>query len=209
MKSLRAIAVLFTVAACTGERGPPGNPGPEGPPGQKGDLGDPGQMGSAGEKGDQGMPGEAGATPYLLTNLQQGTITYADADNVISILQQRAIAPDAGAFVVRAHISGTVAKRDGATLCRVEVGLRRDQQPAALVLQNLGVFEAPATGKLEVSVGATMATDVQLTANQEILFHLETKRIDPDCAAGAGAERVAQIFGQLEISFHRGTIPVP
>jgi hypothetical protein len=160
-------------------------------------------------QGDRGMDGAEGGTPYLLTNVQQATITFADADNVLSVLQQRVRAPETGAFLVRAHFSGTVAKRDQAARCRVEVSLRRDQQVVPLVLQNVGVFEAPAAGKLEIGVGTTLVAQIATMPAEEILFHLEVKRADPECAVGAGAERVAQIFGQLELSFHRYVLTVP
>lgn len=203
-----AAAAFLSAAACA-DRGPPGNPGPEGPPGPRGETGAQGEQGVQGPQGGNGRDGEEGGTPYLLTNVQQGTITFADNDNIISVLQQRVLPPQSGALLVRAHFSGTVAKRDGASRCRVEVSLRKNQETVALGLQNLGVFEAPAGGKLETSVAASIVKEVEATAGQEILFHLEAKRADPECAAGAGAERVAQIFGQLEISFHRYQIPAP
>lgn len=207
MKSWIAAALLLA-SACA-DRGPPGNPGPEGPPGPRGETGAKGDPGVQGPQGQNGRDGEEGGTPILLTNVQQGAITFADNDNVISILQLRVAPPQTGALLVRAHFSGTVAKRDGASRCRVEVSLRRNQETIALGLQNVGIFEAPVAGKLETSVAASIVTQVEATAGQEILFHLEAKRADPECAAGAGAERVAQIFGQLEISFHRYQIPAP
>jgi hypothetical protein len=162
-----------------------------------------------GSMGNQGLDGAEGGTPILLTNQQVGTITYADGAAVISVMQQAVNVPISGVYLVRAHFSGTVAKRDGAARCRVEVSLRRDQEPVALALQNVGVFEAPLAGKLEISVGASIVTALDVTAGSQILFHLETKRLDPECASGAGAERVAQIFGQLEVSYHRYGIPTP
>jgi hypothetical protein len=111
--------------------------------------------------------------------------------------------------MVRANFSGSVTKRDGGQLCRVEVSLRRDQEATPLALQNVGVFDAPLAGRLELGVAAHLISLVDVTANQEVLFHLEARRIDADCAAGAGAERVAQLLGQLAITFHRTLLPVP
>lgn len=201
-------AALLLCAACA-DRGPPGNPGPEGPTGPKGDRGERGEQGAIGPTGMNGRDGAEGGTPILLTNPQIGTITYADAGNVISVMQQGVNAPLDGVYLVRAHFSGTVAKRDGAPRCRVEVSLRRDQEVVALALQNVGIFEAPLAGKLEISVSADIVTAIPVTAGSQMLLHLETKRLDPECTAGAGAERVAQIFGQLEISYHVYSIPTP
>jgi hypothetical protein len=207
----RSPIVLLVVLAGCAERGPPGNPGGEGPRGPQGEQGLTGEMGPPGPKGDKGDKGDMGegGTPYLVTNVHSMPITYADGDNVISVLQQRVRATETGRLIVRAHFSGTVKKRDGAPRCRVEVALRQDQQPAPLSLQNIGVFEGPVAGALEISVAADLISLVEVTAGSEPLFHLETRRLDAECAAGAGAERLAQIFGQLEITFHRYLLPIP
>jgi hypothetical protein len=211
VRLILAAFFLATTTACA-ERGLPGNPGPEGPRGPQGAPGERGPQGEQGLQGDPGPKGDMGegGTPFLATNLRSMSITYADAGNVVSLLQQRVRAPEAGTLLVRANFSGTVVKRDAAALCRVEVALRQDQQATPLSLQNVGIFDAPTTGRLELSVAADLISLVEVTnPATEVLFHLEARRLDPECAAGAGAERVAQLFGQLQITFHRTLLPVP
>lgn len=207
MRRVLLSALFAALAACKGEDGPPGNPGPEGPQGPQGAQGAQGVQGAPGERGPPGNDGREGGTPALLTNRMTARLTYADANAVIELGQLTVTAPEAGALFVRAHFTGTVVKRDGAGFCRVQVAVRRDQEAQALDAQNLGVFGAPVAGRLEVSVATTLAASVDMATGQDIQLHLEMRRLDDDCAFGAGPELVAQIFGQLDLGFHRFRLP--
>lgn len=153
--------------------------------------------------GQDGQDGREGGTPYLVSNPFSRVLQFGDADAVLELGQQTVVAPEAGTLLVRAHFGGTVAKRDGATVCRVQVGVRKDQDAIQLVSQNVGIREAPAAGKLETTVGASLVGQIPVQAAQSVLLRLEMQRFDDECANGAGATQIAQIFGQLDISFHR------
>lgn len=199
------LSLLFALG-CRGKSGPQGNPGPQGDPGPQGEAGPAGPVGPpgpAGMNGQDGRDGREGGTPYLVSNPFSRVLQYGDADAVLELGQQTVVAPEDGTLLVRAHFGGTVAKRDGAGLCRVQVGVRKDQDAIQLVSQNVGVREAPVTGKLEVSVGTTLVAQVPVLSGQTVLLRLEMQRFDDECAEGAGATQIAQIFGQLDLSFHR------
>lgn len=206
-RSALAGALVLVLAACEGERGEPGNPGPEGPAGPAGAVGATGPAGPTGPTGAPGRDGREGGTPYLVTNPVSGTIQFGDGDAVQELVQVPVLAPDEGDLTVKAHYSGTVAKRDGSGFCRVEVRVRRDQEPAPFLTQNVGIFGAPVAGRLDVSVGTTLLGVLPVTAGETILLRMEIRRVDPECADGAGPTQIAQIFGQLELGFHRVRIP--
>lgn len=199
-------SALFGLFACSGDQGVPGNPGPQGDRGPTGATGPMGATGPAGPTGERGMDGLEGGTPVLLTNLQSSIIQFGDQDQVKEISRLTVVAPGDGGLLVRAHFSGIVAKRDGSALCRVTVGVRRDQEATQFLSQNVGVFGAPVAGRLELSVGTTLTGLMPVNAGQEVIFRLEVQRLDPECADGLGPTLVAQIFGQLEFGFHRYTL---
>ncbi len=205
MRSLLPLLWLgLGLAACTGAQGDIGNPGPEGPRGQQGEQGTPGEKGEKGDPGQPGFDGREGGTPILFANRQVAEIQFGDQDGIKDIGSGiTVVGPDEGWLLVRAHISGTVAKRDGERFCRIEVRLMRMEETTALSSQNLGVFDAPTAGRLEVSVGTTLLGRVRVSRGQEVSFKLETQRVDPECSLGAGPQRVAQIFGQMEANFYR------
>jgi hypothetical protein len=134
----------------------------------------------------------------LLTNPYDAIIQYGDGDAVMELGRVNAVAPGTGELQVRAYFSGLVAKRDGAARCRVQVRLRRDQDVQPLASDDIGIAGAPLPGKLEISVGTTLAAKVPVTAGQVVALRMEVQRLDSECAFGAGAERVAQIFGRIE-----------
>lgn len=189
--------------SCRGKTGEQGNPGPQGDPGPPGERGPPGAQGVQGIPGMNGIDGIEGGTPFLLTNPFSAQLQYGDGVTVVQIGEQQIVAPDDGTLVVRAHFSGTVAKRDNATLCRVRVGVRRDQEVAQLVSQTVGITDGPLPGRLELSVGATIVGQIPVTNGQQVLLRLEMQRLDDVCADGAGATQIAQIFGQLDVLFYR------
>lgn len=200
--ALMLSALLF--AGCRGDAGLTGNPGPEGRQGPPGLVG---PTGPAGPTGENGADGREGGTPFLLTNVFSGIIQFGDGANVIELGQQQVVPPESGALVVRGYFSGTVSKRDGATTCRVTVSVRRDQEVVPILTQNLGISAAPAAGRLETSVAATLAGRLDVAQGQAVLLRIEIRRFDDDCAQGAGTAQVAQIFGQLDVGFHRFTLP--
>lgn len=196
------LAIALLSAACRGGDGPAGNPGPQGP------IGPPGATGPAGAPGRDGAPGAAGregGTPALLTQVIARPLQYGDGDNVLELLHRTVVAPERGALFVRVYVHGVVAKRDDATSCRVTVSLRRDQQTLPVAAQTLGIVDAPRAGRLEVSVAATLAAELDLAAGEAAVLHVEVQRADPACVpAGAGGPtQVAQIFAQLEAQLHR------
>lgn len=202
------VGAALVLCACRGGDGPAGNPGPQGPAGPAG------ATGMAGMDGDDGMPGRdglEGGTPALLTNITPRPLQYADADNVLAITQQTVVAPAPGALYVRLYANGVVAKRDDATSCLIEVSIRRDQQVVPLVAQVLGIVDGPRAGRLEVSVGATLATAIDVTEGERIVLHVELRRADPACAppGAAGPTQIARIFGQLEAQFFRVSLAAP
>jgi hypothetical protein len=153
--------------------------------------------------GQNGRDGAEGGTPFLLTNPFSALLQYGDGPAVIQIGEQQITAPDDGTLVVRAHFSGTVAKRDNAMLCRVRVGVRRDQEVAQLASQTVGITDGPLAGRLEISVGSTIVGQVPVAAGQPVLLRMEMQRLDDLCADGAGATQIAQIFAQLDVLFYR------
>jgi hypothetical protein len=189
--------------SCRGKTGEQGNPGPQGDPGAMGEQGPPGAQGVQGIPGVPGIDGIEGGTPFLLTNPFSAILQYGDGPAVVQIGEQQIVAPDDGTLVIRAHFSGRVGKRDGATLCRVRVGVRRDQEIAQLVSQTVGISDGPVAGRLELSVGATVVGQIPVTVGQQVLLRLEMQRLDDVCADGAGATQIAQIFGQLDVLFYR------
>ncbi len=195
--------LLASALACRGKTGEQGNPGPQGDPGPTGPAGATGPQGIPGPSGRDGADGIEGGTPFLLTNPFSALLQYGDGPAVVEIGEQQVVGPDDGTLMVRAHFSGTVAKRDGATLCRVRVGIRQDQMVAQLASQSLGITDGPVAGRLEVSVAATLVTQVAVAEGQPVLLRLEMQRLDETCADGAGATQIAQIFGQLDVLFFR------
>jgi hypothetical protein len=189
--------------SCRGKTGEQGNPGPQGDPGPQGPPGPQGAQGIQGLPGADGADGREGGTPFLLSNPFSALLQYGDGPAVIEIGSQQLVAPDDGTLVVRAHFSGLVAKRDQATLCRVRVGVRRDQEIQQLVSQTVGISEGPLAGRLEMSVGATIVGQIDVVSGQPLLLRLEMQRLDEECADGAGATQIAQIFGQLDVLFYR------
>jgi hypothetical protein len=200
---LMLLVCAGALVACRGKTGEQGNPGPQGDPGPPGEQGPAGAQGNQGLPGDPGTNGLEGGTPFLLSNPFSALLQYGDGPAVVEIGQQQITAPDDGTLVVRAHFSGTVAKRDNATLCRIRVGVRRDQEIQQLVSQTVGITEGPLAGRLELSVGATIVGQIPVTEGQPVLLRMEMQRLDDLCADGAGATQIAQIFGQLDVLFYR------
>lgn len=199
-----ALAVV-ALGGCRGSEGQTGNPGPQGPSGPTGPAGPTGLPGRDGVAGQDGLEG---GTPTLLGNVLAQAIQYADGDSVRLISQYAIVAPATGSLLVRVYVHGVVAKRDDATSCQVEVSLRRDQDVLPLASQALGIVDAPRAGRLEVSVGGTLATNLQVAAGQRVIFHVELERADPACApaGGGGPTQIARIFAQLEAQFYRVTL---
>lgn len=193
----------MALAACTGDVGPEGNPGPEGPRGAEGPTGPAGPIGPQGAPGTPGRDGEEGATPFLLTSRFQSLIQYGHGDAVMELAPVSVVAPGDGELILRAYFSGKIIKRDGAARCRVRVSLRRGQDIQALAQEDIGIAGAPLPGKLEMSLGATLPATIPVSAGEQVTLHLEAQRLDEECALGAGAELVAQVFGQLEGTFYR------
>jgi Collagen triple helix repeat (20 copies) len=202
----REIMLLLSLAgalSCRGEVGQPGNPGPQGDPGPQGPPGPMGAQGIDGMPGEDGLNGQEGGTPFLISNPFAALLQYGDGPVVVEIGQQELIAPGTGTLAVRAHFSGTVAKRDQATLCRLRVGVRQDNAIQQLVSQSIGITDGPLAGRLELSVGATLVGQIPVEVGQPVLLRLEMQRLDDVCADGAGATQIAQIFGQLDVLFYK------
>jgi hypothetical protein len=160
--------------------------------------------------GPLGPPGlDAPDSAYLLTNLRSGRLQFGDQDNVVQVFEQRVGAPVDGVLVVRAHFSGSVTKRAGATRCLVRVQVRQDQEAVPLFAQNVGVLEGPAAERLQLSVSGTLAGTVALAGGTSTLLRFELQRADPDCAptGAGGAEQIAQIFGQLDVQLFQTPLP--
>jgi collagen triple helix repeat protein len=211
--ALLLAASSLAIGGCKGDRGevgPQGNPGsegPRGPMGPDGPQGPMGAMGLMGMVGPKGQDGREGGTPFLVANPQQKLLTYGDGTDTLEIMRQSVVAPDAGSLLVRAYFSGTVTKRDGGAACRVAVSIRKDQDPVALESQNVGITGAPQAGQLVLGVSTVFASKIDVTANQAVVLHAEMKRLDDDCASGAGATQIAQIFAQLDVGFYRVALP--
>ncbi len=207
VRAVLALA-LFSLGllACSGPEGKPGSAGPPGPMGEVGPTGPTGPAGPMGPPGQNGQPGPEGGTPILLTDPDSTTLTFADGAAIQEFASYRVIAPAAGFFMIRTHFNGTVAKRDGSTRCYVAVRVRLDQEPTPLVLQNVGVFEAPAAGRLDVSVAAPLAGRIEVQEGQNIQIRLELQRQTDDCADGLGPTVIAQITGQTEVAWFRNNI---
>lgn len=205
----RSAALCFALGACSGDPGPQGNPGPAGAPGPRGPEGPQGVEGPTGPMGPAGR--DAPEAAFLLTNLRSSLLQYGDQENVLQVFEQRVGAPADGTFLVRAHFSGSVTKRAGAQRCLVRVQVRRDQETVALAAQNVGVLDGPDTARLQISVSGTLMGTVPVAEGASTLLRFEVQRADPDCAppGAAGAEQIAQVFGQLEVQFFRGTLPTP
>ena len=205
MKTSKHMLALLVASAlsCRGKTGEPGNPGPEGPPGPQGEQGPPGAMGEQGLPGEDGMDGLEGGTPFLVSNPFSALLQYGDGPAVVEIGQQQITAPDDGTLLVKSHFSGVVAKRDGANLCRVRVGVRQDNELQQLISQSVGINEGPVAGRVELSVGATIVGQIPVARGQPVLLRMEMQRLDDVCADGAGATQIAQIFAQLDLLFYR------
>ncbi|MCA9552776.1 MAG: collagen-like protein [Myxococcales bacterium] len=199
-----AALTLAALVGCKGEAGPAGNPGPEGPAGTPGATGAVGPVGPVGPQGATGQPGAEGGTPYLLTNPFRKVLQYGDRDATLELgTPVDVVAPGDGDLLVRAHYTGTVAKRDGSGFCRIEVRLRLNQDPSPLLAQNLGIFGAPVAGRLDLGVHTTLAGVIPVQSGEVVRMRLELRRVDPECADGEGPTQIADIFGQLEVGFHR------
>lgn len=204
--ALAVLALVLGIVGCRGGDGPAGNPGSQGPQGPPGAVG---PTGAPGRDGMDGRDGLEGGTPTLLTNVIPRPLQYGDADNVLEIMQQTLVAPANGAVVVRLYAHGVVAKRDDATSCQVEVSVRRDQQTLPLAAQTVGIVDGPRAGRLEISVGVTLATRLEVTEGERIVLHVEMEKSDPACApaGAAGPTQIARIFAQLEAQFFRVALP--
>ncbi|MEQ8978426.1 MAG: collagen-like protein [Deltaproteobacteria bacterium] len=196
----------FLLAACSGPDGSPGSPGPQGPMGAPGPTGPTGATGVQGAAGAPGQPGPEGGTPILLTQPAVATLTFADGPAIQQFDSFRVVAPGSGYFMIRTNFTGTVAKRDGSTRCYVSVRFRLDQEPVPLVLQNVGVFDAPAVGRLDVSVAAPLVGVVPVDVQDTVLVRLELQRQVEECADGNGNTQIAQITAQTEVSWFRNVI---
>lgn len=206
--SLTAIAIVIAGLGCDGEQGVPGNPGPEGRQGPEGPQGPSGPIGDPGQRGQIGQDGREGGTPFLVTNnLTAGVIQYGNGTDVVEVFSQRVVPPETGVLVLRAHFTGTVVKRDGATTCRVAVSVRRDQEVQPLFAQNVGISDAALAGRLELSIAATLVRAIDVAGGQPIVLHVEIRRFDDTCASGGGPTQVAQVFAQLDLGFHRILLP--
>jgi hypothetical protein len=204
--TLLAVALALAATACSGDQGPQGNPGPQGDRGPPGATGPAGARGEPGPDGRAGLDGREGGTPVYLTPAStpfRGELQFGDGEQVIELGQLTVTAPGDGALLVRAYVSGTVAKRDGSGFCRVTVAVRRDRDAAPFLRQNVGVFGAPVSGRLDVSVGTTLAGQLPVSAGQEVLLRVELSRFDDQCADGAGPTLIAQLAAQLELGFYR------
>lgn len=168
-------------------------------------------MGPAGATGPTGTGGGGAGPAFLLTNRAMRVLQYGDADTTLEVLAQRVTAPEAGVLLVRAYYSGSVAKRSDGQRCLVAVSLRKNQDALALVNENVGILAGAAGAKTEISVGGVLAARVDVAAGEEVQFHLEIRRADPDCApnGAGGPEQIAQVFGQLELELLKTALPVP
>lgn len=174
-----------------------GQPGPTGP------------TGATGVQGPPGLPGQdglEGGTPILLTQPAQFTLTFAEGGAIQQFDDFRVVAPGSGYFLIRTNFTGTVAKRDGSTRCYVALRVRLDQDPVPLVLQNVGVFDAPAVGRLDVSIAAPLVGVVPVDTQDTVRVRLELQRQVDECADGNGNTVIAQITAQTEISWFRNVI---
>ncbi len=207
--------LAFALTGCQGEAGRPGNPGPQGDPGPTGAVGAAGPVGPTGPVGATGMPGQNGMNgqdgtdgtqPVFMSNPFSGILQYSDGTAVLEIGAVTVVAPADGQLFVRGHFSGTVIKRAGAVRCRVEVALRKDREIAPYLLQNLGVFDAPIADRYELSVAATLAGPLAVTAGQRVTVRLEIRRFDDECADGQGGTPIAQLFGQLDLAFSQAAL---
>ena len=203
MRARIAVSVLSValVAGCP-DVGDPGNPGAEGAVGATGATGAAGPQGPMGQMGPPGQDGRPGLTPYLLTDPVVGEIQFGDGAAILEIAQLPLVAPGPGDLAVRVHYQGTVAKRDQSTRCTVEVRVRRDQDVAPLAAENLGIFEAPANERVDLGVRATLSHVIPVQQGESMLLRAEIRRVDPDCADGAGPTRIARLSVQFEVGFH-------
>ena len=201
--SFNTAIVAAMALACA--QGDPGNPGSQGNPGPTGPSG---VAGTTGPMGMQGMPGEEGGTRTLLTNPFMGVLQYADQDNVIEIVQQQVIAPGPGALIFRAYFHGTVAKRADGLTCLVTIALRRDQLPAALISQNVGILQGEMGQREEITVGGTLAARADVAGGETVTMRAELSKLSEDCApmGAAGATQIAQMSVQLEVQHFRRTL---
>lgn len=202
----RALALggwLALATACTGDVGVQGNPGPEGPPGAAGMTGGTGPQGTIGPQGTGGLDGREGGTPYYLSNRIEGVIQFADVGLTKELLQLPVVAPDDGELVIKAHWTGTVAKRDGVGFCRVKVGIRKNQDPTPFLSDDIGIFGAPLAGRLDLGANLTQVGSVTVRQGEVVLLRIELGPADSECANGAGSTQIARLFPQLELGFHR------
>lgn len=206
-RALFALATLALAAACKGEAGPVGNPGSIGAPGPDGPAGPPGAMGPAGATGTPGLNGLEGGTPFVLTNAFEGVIQFGDGAQTIALGSVDLVPEQDGAYLVRVHYRGSVAKRDQTGFCRVAVRVVQAGVPGALLEELVGVHGAPVAGRLELSVGGTMQTLVQAIRGAPVTLGVEIERFDDNCADGAGPEQVARIAAQVDATFHRFSVP--
>lgn len=201
------IAVLVSLAtACSGPDGVPGTAGPQGPPGAAGPAGPTGPTGAPGPRGVDGDPGPEGGTPILLSTPAAVQLLFSDGGAIQQFDTFEVIPPGDGYFLIRTNFTGSVAKRDGSSRCIVAVRVRLDQDPVPLVLQNVGVFEAPTVGRLDVSVNAPLVGTVAVQAAEPVLVRLELQRQTDECADGNGNTQIADIRAQAEISWFRNTL---
>ena len=200
------VAAILPLGACEGRAGAPGPAGPQGPSGPAGPAGPEGPAGTPGEQGVDGQPGPEGGTPVLLTTPDMVTLTGEQADAVIELGQHTVRSPLPGYLLIRAQFTGTVSKRDGAARCYVAVRLRLDQDPVPVAQDNLGVFDAPANGRIDTSVSAALAVLIQVEEDTDRVLRLEIQRGVDDCVASP-ADQVAVMTGQLEVAYHRNLFP--
>lgn len=203
---LTTAVCALALVACSGPDGSPGEAGPVGATGAVGPTGPTGATGVQGSPGDPGQPGLEGGTPILLTQPAIATLTFADGPAIQQFDDFRVVAPGTGFFLIRTNFTGTVAKRDGSTRCFVSVRVRLDQEPVPLMLQNVGVFDAPAVGRLDVSVAAPLVGVVPVELQDTVLVRIELQRQVDECADGMGNTQIAQITAQTEVSWFRNMI---
>ena len=99
---LLAVMMSLSLAACSREPGPKGDPGPQGPAGPQGAqgiqgvAGPQGQQGPQGPQGPQGKPGDKGdpGTPTLRSVQADGAVSCDANETLVSVFCPSGGAPD-------------------------------------------------------------------------------------------------------------------
>ena len=129
-----------------------------------------------------------------------------DDRQVKEIATRRVVFPDDGLFVVRVHLRGTVNKPDAGSQCTFEAGVRRDQEPAAMVRQRFGIFDAPVGSYRTHGVSVVLASTVEGRAGEEVLLRAEVQRTELSCGATSPQTLLADLNAQFEITYHRAEL---